>query len=434
MVYQGYGGGLDVATLWEVGRVATGGLMPDLTIVLDVPPEVAAARMARPLDRMEKQGAAFHARVREGFLAEAARAPDKIVVVERRRLDRGSASGDSEKSVRQSAVAKPQAVCSRQSLIPHLILHHFLPCPGTASTDTTTWSSSFAGRSARGRLASSFLFAGPAGIGKRTFALKLAQAMLCQTRPEEALDPCGTCPSCAQVAAGTHPDLDVVAKPDDKSFIPLELLIGEREHRRREGLCHNIGLKPFLGGRKIAVIDDADYLNAEGANALLKTLEEPPPRSVLILIGTTPAKQLPTIRSRCQLIRFRPLPIDGRRRVAGVEGLGGRSGRSPAACPVQRREPSTGVGAGRSRSVVVSQHALRAAFRADARQRATCPDGRGVCRRGRQGSLGPAGPASASRRLRRRVLPATAARPMRRFRVGGRGAAEPRRPGDRARS
>jgi DNA polymerase III subunit delta' len=163
---------------------------------------------------------------------------------------------------------------------------------------------------ARGRLASSFLFAGPAGVGKRAFALKLAQAMLCQTRPEAALDPCGTCPSCAQVLAGTHPDLDVVAKPADKAFIPLELLIGQREHRRREGLCHNIGLKPYLGGRKIAMIDDADYLNAEGANSLLKTLEEPPPRSVLILIGTSPAKQLPTIRSRCQLIRFRPLPLE----------------------------------------------------------------------------------------------------------------------------
>lgn len=81
VVYQGYAGGLEVATLREVGRVATDGLMPDLTIVLDVPAEVAAARMARPLDRMELQGAAFHARVREGFLAEAARSPDKIVVV-----------------------------------------------------------------------------------------------------------------------------------------------------------------------------------------------------------------------------------------------------------------------------------------------------------------------------------------------------------------
>jgi dTMP kinase len=80
VVYQGYGGGLDVATLWEVGRVATGGLMPDLTVVLDVPAEVAAARMARPLDRMELQGAAFHARVREGFLTEAKKL-DNVVLI-----------------------------------------------------------------------------------------------------------------------------------------------------------------------------------------------------------------------------------------------------------------------------------------------------------------------------------------------------------------
>jgi len=159
----------------------------------------------------------------------------------------------------------------------------------------------------RGRLASSFLFAGPEGVGKRAFALKLAQALLCRTRPEAALEPCETCPSCAQVAAGTHPDLAVVERPKDRAFIPLELLIGDKEHRGREGLCHHLALKPYMGGRKAAVIDDADYLNPEGANCLLKTLEEPPPRSVLILIGTSPAKQLPTIRSRCQLIRFRAL-------------------------------------------------------------------------------------------------------------------------------
>jgi dTMP kinase len=81
VAYQAYGGGLDVATLWEVGRVATAGLMPDLTVVLDLPPDAAASRLARPLDRMEKQGAAFHARVREGFLAEAAKTPDRIIVV-----------------------------------------------------------------------------------------------------------------------------------------------------------------------------------------------------------------------------------------------------------------------------------------------------------------------------------------------------------------
>lgn len=82
VVYQGYGGGLDVETLWEVGRVATGGLMPDLTILLDMPAEAAARRISRQPDRMEQQGAAFHARVREGFLAEARRRPGEIVVVD----------------------------------------------------------------------------------------------------------------------------------------------------------------------------------------------------------------------------------------------------------------------------------------------------------------------------------------------------------------
>jgi DNA polymerase III subunit delta' len=160
----------------------------------------------------------------------------------------------------------------------------------------------------RGRMASSFLFVGPSGIGKRTFALALARTLLCQARPEAAMDPCGECESCVQVAAGTHPDLLQVAKPKDKSDLPVALFIGDRDHRMREGLCHDIGLKPYMGGRKVAIIDDADYMNEEGANCLLKTLEEPPPRSVLILVGTSPARQLPTIRSRCQLVRFQPLP------------------------------------------------------------------------------------------------------------------------------
>lgn len=160
----------------------------------------------------------------------------------------------------------------------------------------------------RGRLFGSYLFVGPAGIGKFTFAVKLAQALLCQVQPEEALDPCGHCPACVQVAARTHPDLLMVAKPPDKAVIPLDLFIGAPDRRMREGLCHDIALKPFMGRRKVAIVDDADSMNVEGANSLLKTLEEPPPRSVLILVGTTPARQLPTIRSRCRIIRFEPLP------------------------------------------------------------------------------------------------------------------------------
>lgn len=162
----------------------------------------------------------------------------------------------------------------------------------------------------RGRLASTFLFVGPPGVGKRLTALRLAQALYCETYPETKLQACGHCPSCLQVLAGSYPDLELVSKPDDKSSIPVSTFIGEKEHRLREGLCHTISFKPSLGRRRMAIIDDADYLNEEGANCLLKTLEEPPPRSLLILIGTSEQKQLPTIRSRCQIVRFAPLEPD----------------------------------------------------------------------------------------------------------------------------
>ena len=82
LVYQGYAGGLDIETLREIGRTATTGIEPTLTFVLDVPDQVAASRMSRPLDRMERQGAAFRAALRSGYLAEAAKRPNKIVVID----------------------------------------------------------------------------------------------------------------------------------------------------------------------------------------------------------------------------------------------------------------------------------------------------------------------------------------------------------------
>lgn len=161
-----------------------------------------------------------------------------------------------------------------------------------------------------GRLASSFLFVGPDGIGKRTFAVLLAKGLLCRQSPPQSLAACGRCEDCVQVDAGTHPDLLTVAKPADKANIPIELLIGERDKRMRAGLCHDISLRPYSGRRKIAIIDDADTFNIEGANCLLKTLEEPPLGSLLILLGTSLQRQLPTIRSRCQAILFKPLEVE----------------------------------------------------------------------------------------------------------------------------
>lgn len=168
----------------------------------------------------------------------------------------------------------------------------------------------FRRRLAAGRVTGTFLFVGPAGIGKRTFALKLAQALFCQGGTSESLDPCGVCEDCRLSLAGNHPDLIRVSKPAEQNILPLALFIGSEERLHREGLIHDIGLKPYQGGRRVAIIDDADFLTDISANSLLKTLEEPPPKSVMILLGTSPDRQLQTIRSRSQVIRFQPLPSE----------------------------------------------------------------------------------------------------------------------------
>ncbi len=157
------------------------------------------------------------------------------------------------------------------------------------------------------RLSHAYILAGPDGVGKRTFARLLAQSLFCQETTEQQLEACGTCRNCRSFESGNWPDYFEIGLPDGKTEIPLDLILGSTEKRGREGLCYELSSAPLASNRRIAVIDDAQRMNLEGCNALLKTLEEPPANALILLISDSPEALLPTIRSRCQLIRFFPL-------------------------------------------------------------------------------------------------------------------------------
>lgn len=154
---------------------------------------------------------------------------------------------------------------------------------------------------ARGRLGQSYLLVGPDGVGKRLFARELAKALLCE-KPPAPLTACDRCSSCAQVNAETHPDLHTLRTPEGKHELPVDEM---------RAFCEQLSHKPSRGGRVVGIVEDADDFNAESANSFLKTLEEPPPGAVLLLIGTGTDRQLSTILSRCQVVRFNALsPAD----------------------------------------------------------------------------------------------------------------------------
>lgn len=149
-----------------------------------------------------------------------------------------------------------------------------------------------------GRLAHAYLFHGEARIGKCCTATSLVQALNCE-HPESvgATDSCGQCGSCRHIAARTHPDY-VVIEPDPELATPQIKIEQVRD------IEHQFIYRPLMGERKICVIDEADRLTIGAANALLKTLEEPPGHGLFILISSRPQALPITIRSRCQALRF----------------------------------------------------------------------------------------------------------------------------------
>ena len=147
---------------------------------------------------------------------------------------------------------------------------------------------------AGGRIAHAYLFSGMEAVGKRTTALAFAQLINCE-RPGD-LDACGTCPSCRKIDGDVHPDILVLSAQG--AFIRIG---GIRQMQER------MSFRPLEGRKRVLILDGADRMNDVAANALLKTLEEPPPLNILILVTTAPHRLPITVVSRCRTLRFRPL-------------------------------------------------------------------------------------------------------------------------------
>jgi len=157
---------------------------------------------------------------------------------------------------------------------------------------------------ARDSLPHALLVTGRSGLGKQRFAQQFAEVLLCS---EQQAMPCGQCKGCRLIAAGTHPDLRIVAPIEDKRVISVDQI--------RE-LTHYLSLTALYGGYQVVLITPADLMNINAANSLLKTLEEPPARTLLMLVSDRPAALSATIRSRCQVIHFEKPPT-----IAALEWL-----------------------------------------------------------------------------------------------------------------
>lgn len=162
----------------------------------------------------------------------------------------------------------------------------------------------------RERTPSAYLFLGPHHVGKRSTALVLAQALNCRDPDARATaDACGTCPSCRKIAEGVHPDVETV-RPDGQ-FLRIDQVREVGDH---------LALIPFEARRRVVILAQAERMNLPAANAFLKTLEEPP-EDTLIVLCAEDARRLPeTIVSRCVPVRFHLLPAETTRALLGADG------------------------------------------------------------------------------------------------------------------
>jgi DNA polymerase-3 subunit delta' len=192
-----------------------------------------------------------------------------------------------------------------------------------------------------GRLHHGLLFSGPAGIGKATLAFRLAYHLLAHPRgstaPETIGQPDPANPAFRQIAQAAHPSVLHLTRPFDEKTKKFKTVLAVDEVRR---VSRFLSMTAHDGGWRVVVVDPADDLNTAAANALLKNLEEPPPRALFVLVTHQPGRLLPTIRSRCQLVPFSPLADAEVAAVFAGLGLSLPADTAQRAAPLERAEGS----------------------------------------------------------------------------------------------
>lgn len=150
-----------------------------------------------------------------------------------------------------------------------------------------------------GHIPNAFLFTGKRGVGKRITAITFAMARNCMGKELDTTEPCGRCTSCLKIKSGNHPDI-ITISPSGSNIKIAQI----------RSLCHVLAMKPYEARLRVVIISDAQTMNPSAGNALLKVLEEPPAKTILILTATQSSDLLATIVSRCQHIRFNPISTD----------------------------------------------------------------------------------------------------------------------------
>ncbi len=334
-IYQGVAGKVDPRAIRAMERIIVGDTKPDLTFILDVPAKEGMQRAAKrrgkgDADRFEAETLAFHEKLRDGFLTLAANEPDRCVLIDAT-MPKEEVAEQIWRVVPSGSIPPPRRSSSRTRRPEHGRTNRAMPPTAAAAPDGG------AVRPCRGRAgAARRLSLGPDSARLADRRRRAASARRrwptawrasCWRIPTRRRRPCRTPRSLAVPA--DHPVARRIAGQAHSDLLVLQRVVNEKTGKlfteiRVDDVRRSVaffGSTAGEGGWRVAIVDPIDELNRNGENALLKVLEEPPPRALLLLVSHAPGRVLPTIRSRCRTLMLRPLAADDvARAVAAAQG------------------------------------------------------------------------------------------------------------------